>query len=158
MTEAKNKNVKIGNVFQILTSQGVCYGLVTHKHPKYQYVISLSGKFFDKPPEDFTFLAQEEPEFVTTFLISHAVKQGLFSVVSNVAIPENLRKFPIFRASNNVNADPPLWFFLDGEKEWSVKRTLTPEEKTFPRGPSFPSAPLLIEMIETNYRAERDFV
>ena len=51
-----------------------------------------------------------------------------------------------------------MWFFWKGEKQWKVHRPLTDEEKRFPKGPSLPSAPLLIERIEKDFRVERDYI
>lgn len=152
------KTVKIGDVFQILTSGGVCYGLVTHKHPKWKFVIAVFREFFSVPPEEFSAVVSKEPQFVTTFLIQDAVRQGLFPVVANVPVPDHLAAFPTFRATNNLQGDETMWFFWSGEAQWKVHRPLTDEEKKFPRGPSLPSAPLLIEMIEKDYRVERDYI
>ncbi|MDO9417160.1 hypothetical protein [Pararhizobium sp.] len=154
-----NRNkVKNGDVFQVVTSEGICYGLVTHKHAKWGWVVAIFREFFDQVPKDFHELVSKEPQFITTFLIQHAVKQGFFSLVANVPIPERFAVFPIFRATNNLKGDDTMWFFWDGEKEWKVHRPLTKEEKKYPKGPSLPSAPLLIERIEKNYRAEIDYI
>ena len=152
------KNVKIGDVFQILTSEGVCYGLVTHKHTQWKWVVAIFREFFAKQPADFAEVISREPQFITTFLINHAVQRGLFSVVASVEVPKHLAQFPIFRGTNNLKGDDTMWFFWDGEKEWKVHRPLTDEEKKYPKGPSFPSAPLLVERIEKDYRVERDYI
>ncbi|MBO0131598.1 MULTISPECIES: Imm26 family immunity protein [Agrobacterium] len=154
----QRKTVKIGDVFQILTSEGICYGQVTHTHPKWKFVVAVFRQFFAKEPEDFSSLVCQDPQFITTFLIQDAVRQGLFTLVANVPVSEKLENFPIFRGTNNLKGDDTLWFFWDGEKEWRVKRPLTNEEKKYPEGPSLPSAPLLIEMIEKNYRVEKDYI
>lgn len=154
----KRKTVKIGDVFQILTCEGVCYGLVTHTHPKWKFVVAIFRKFFPTPPEDLSSVVSDDPQFITTFLLQDAVKQGLFSLVANVPIPRHLREFPTFRSTNNLKGDDTMWFFWSGEKQWKVQRQLTEEEKCFPKGPSLPSAPLLIERIEKNYRVERDYI
>ncbi|CAN7572829.1 hypothetical protein G6M70_04285 [Agrobacterium tumefaciens] len=152
------KTVKIGDIFQVLTSEGICYGQVTHQHPKWKFVIAIFREFFPKAPKDYTEVVAKEPQFVTTFLIQDAVKQGLFPLVANVAVPEHLVPFPTFRSTNNLKGDETMWFFWSGEKQWKVHRRLTAEEKKYPRGPSLPSAPLLIEMIEKNYRVEKDYI
>jgi len=152
------KNVKIGDVFQILSSEGVCYGLVTHKHPRWKFVVAIFRDFYSKSPKDFSELFDKEPQFITAFLIQDAVKQGLFNLITNVPIPEHLRLFPVFRGTNRLNSEETMWFFWDGDREWKVHRPLTDEERRFPEGPSFPSAPLLIEIIEKDYRVERDYI
>ncbi len=150
--------MKIGDVFQILTSEGVCYGQVINTHPKWKFVVAIFREFYDKTPKDFTKVVSKEPQFITTFLIQHAVKNGFFALVANVPVAEHLKEFPIFRGTNNLKGDDTMWFFWDGEKEWKVHRPLTEEEKKYPKGPSFPSGPLLIERIEKDYRVERDYI
>ena len=154
----QRKTVKVGDVFQILTSEGVCYGQVIHSHPEWKFVIAIFREFFSKEPKDFSSVVSQDPQIITTFLIQHAIRQGLFRLITNVPVSEKLQKFPIFRATNNLKGDDTLWFFWDGEKEWRIKRPLTAEEKKYPKGPSLPSAPLLIERIQKNYRVERDYV
>lgn len=154
----KRKTIKIGDVFQILTSEGVCYGLVTHSNEKWGWVVAIFRDFYDQAPTDFAELVSKEPQFITTFLINVAVKKGFFALVAEVDVPAHLSDFPTFRSTNNLKGDETMWFFWAGEKQWKVHRPLTDVEKKFPRGPSLPSAPLLIEMIEKDYRVERDYV
>ncbi|MFC0806586.1 MULTISPECIES: hypothetical protein [Sinorhizobium] len=152
------KTVKIGDVFQILTSEGVCYGLITHTHPKWGWIVAIFREFYAKEPKDFTEVVAKEPQLITAFLIQDGVKKGFFPLVANVSVPEHLRQFPTFRSTNNLKGDDTMWFFWAGEGQWKVHRPLTKEEKKFPKGPSLPSAPLLIEMIEKDYRVERDYI
>lgn len=35
------KKVKLGDILQVLTSQGVAYAQVTHKHPKFGFLIRI---------------------------------------------------------------------------------------------------------------------
>lgn len=158
VTKLQRQTVKVGDVFQILTSEGICYGQVTHTHPKWKFVVAIFREFFTEEPKDFTTVVSKEPQFVTTFLIQDAIRQGLFSLVTNTPVAEHLREFPIFRSTNNLKGDDTMWFFWAGEKQWKVHRPLTSQEKKYPKGPSLPSAPLLIEKIETDYRVERDYV
>jgi hypothetical protein len=41
------RHVTTGDIFHILTSEGICYGQVLHKHPKWRFVV---GVFYDFPP------------------------------------------------------------------------------------------------------------
>ena len=147
--------VKPGDVCQILTSGGGIYGLATHKHPKRSYVVAIFGEAYDKVPKDFAPVAAGEPQFITTFLICDAVRDGLFTVVAHVEVPQHLRDFPTFRTTNQLHGDQRLCFFRDGERERRVDRPLTEEERRCPEGPRFPSAPALFEWIEKDWRAGR---
>lgn len=154
----KRKTVQVGDIFQILTSEGVCYGQVINTNPKWKFVVAVFREFFDKEPVDFETLVTTEPQFITTFLIQDAIRRGLFALVDNVSVSAGLRDFPTFRSTNHLKGSGTMWFFWSGEKQWKAHRPLTDEERKFPRGPSLPSAPLLIEMIEKNYRVDRDYV
>lgn len=152
------RTVKIGDIFQILTSDGVCYGQITHRHEKYRFVIAVFRSFYGKEPKDFSAVVAEEPQFITTFLMQDAVRAGLFALVGNVPVPAHLCDFPIFRGTNHLKGDDTLWFFWDGAREWRVERPLSDAERKYPEGPSLPSAPMLIQMIQDDYRVERDYI
>ncbi len=154
----KRKTVKVGDIFQILTSEGVCYGQVINTHPKWAFVVAIFREFFSKTPKDFEDLVKTEPQFITTFLIQDAVRQRLFALVANVPVSEKLQEFPVFRSTNNLKGDDTMWFFWSGEAQYKINRPLREHEKKFPRGPMFASAPWLIEMIQNDYRVERDYV
>lgn len=154
----KRKSIVVGDIFQILTSEGVCYGQVIHTHPKWKFVIAIFREFFPKEPDEFDEVVNSEPQFITTFLIQDAIRQGFFTLITNAPVAKKLTKFPVFRGTNHLNGDQTIWFFWDGHREWKVHRPLTDEEKRLPEGPSFPSAALLIEMIENDYRVERDYI
>src|SRR5690606_19684197 len=94
MMALQRKTVKVGDVFQILTSEGVCYGQVTHIHPKWKFVIAIFREFYASEPEDFTAVVASEPQIITTFLAQDAIEQGLFSLIANVAVSEHLKSFP----------------------------------------------------------------
>ena len=154
----KRKTVQIGDVFQILSSEGVCYGQVIHTHPEYDFVVAIFREFFNKAPKDFSEVVSKEPQIITTFLIQDAVRKGLFSLIANVPVAAHLTKFPTFRGTNHLDGEDTVWWFWDGEREWKIARPLTEVEKKYPKGPSFPSAPLLIERVEKDYRVEREYI
>ena len=152
------KTVKVGDVFQILTSEGICYGQVTHTHPKYEFIVRIFREFYPTPPKKFEEVVSKEPQFTAMFLVQDAVRQGLVSLVANVPVATKNKSFPIFRTTNNYGeGDNTIWWFWDGDKEWRVDRSLTDVEKKYPQR-GFISAPLLIERIEKDYRAEIDYV
>lgn len=153
------KRVTVGDIFAILTTEGVCYGQVLHKHPKWRFVVGVFYDFPQKRPADFTEYVNRVPDYITTFLINHAVSQGLFSVVGNVPVAPCNAAFPTFRNANNPGqGDATIWFFWDGVREWRSTGLLTEEQKLYPRGPSLPSAPHFLELIQKRYRVERDFI
>lgn len=145
------KKVKIGDILQILTSQGVAYAQVTHKHPKYGYLIRVFAGFYDKPPSDFTTVVQAAPQFSAFFVVQSAVNQGLLTVVGNVPVPALLEVFPVFR-SRNGGPGGSVWLW-DGAEEYKLERAISAEELKYSvRG--IISAPLLVERVEKAYRPE----
>lgn len=145
------KRVKLGDVLQVLTSQGVAYAQVTHKHPEYGYLIRVFSGFHDRQPGDFATVVAGPVLFSAFFVVQTAVNQSLLAVVGHVPVPEHLQAFPVFR-SRNGGAGGSLWLW-DGETSVCLERELSEQEQRYPvRG--IISAPLLVERIEKNYRAE----
>lgn len=153
-----NYRAKVGDVFQILTSEGVCYGQITHTHPKWKFLVSIFRDFRNKTPEDFVEYVSQPPQFVTPFLITQAIQQGLFAYVVNVPVaPQNAKRI-IFRGTNNPGCgNKTLWWFIDENGEYRIERPLTDEEMKYP-DESLPSAPVIIERIQNDYRVERDYI
>ncbi|MGH8417288.1 MAG: hypothetical protein ACRER8_08385 [Pseudomonas sp.] len=145
------KKVKLGDILQVLTSQGVAYAQVTHKHPEFGFLIRVFPGFHNKQPKNFSAVVQGEPQFSAFFVVQSAVNQGLLSVVANVPVPERLQVFPTFR-SRNGGPGGSIWLW-DGEKACRVERDLRSNEMEYPTE-GIISAPLLVERIEKNYRAE----
>lgn len=153
------KRVVIGDIFQILTTEGICYGQVLHKHPKWGFVVGVFYDFPDKQPEDFTEHVNRVPDYITTFLINNAVSRGYFAVVGHAPVAACNAAFPTFRNTNNPGqGKATIWFFWDGEREWRANGPLTDEQGRYPRGPSLPSAPMFLDLIQKQHRVERDFI
>lgn len=145
------KKVKLGDILQVLTSQGVAYAQVTHKHPEFGFLIRIFSGFHNEHPNDFSRVVDSEPQFSAFFVVQSAVNQSLLSVVANVPVPESLQDFPTFR-SRNGGPGGSLWLW-DGTESFRLERELSSEELKYPtRG--IISAPLLVDRIEKNYRAE----
>lgn len=145
------KKVKLGDVLQILTSQGVAYAQVTHKHPEFGYLIRVFSGFYDSKPQYFSAVVESPVQFSAFFMVQSAVNQGLLSVAANVPVPESLQAFPTFR-SRNGGSGGSIWLW-SGNESIKLERNLSFEEQKYPtRG--IISAPLLVERIEKHYRAE----
>ena len=113
----KRRRVRVGDVFQILTAEGVCYGQLIHTHPKWAYIVAIFREFFDEAPEDFEAVVSKEPQFITAFLVQSMVRGRFFQLVANVPVHPRHREFPIFRGTNNLGSGERtiLWFW-DGEE------------------------------------------
>lgn len=141
----------MGDVIQILTSEGVAYAQVTHKHPEFGYLIRIFSGFHNTRPKDFSAVVSCSVQLSAFFPVQSAVNQGLLSVVDNTPVPESLQVFPTFR-SRNGGPGGSIWLWSGGDAV-RLDRCLLPEELTYPTE-GIISAPLLVERIEKNYRAE----
>lgn len=145
------KLVKLGDLLQILTSQGVSYAQVTHKNPEYGHLIRVFTGFYPAQPKDFDQVVLSDVQFSAFFPVQSAVNQALLSIVTNVNIPSSLQGFPTFRLRNGGTGGS-IWLWSGGPAVL-LERQLSAEELKYPtRG--IISAPLLVERIEKGYRPE----
>src|ERR1700754_4897300 len=94
------QKIKLGDVLQVLTSEGVAYALVTHKHSQFGFLIRVYSGFYAQKPRDFALVVAGEPQFSAFFVVQSAVNEGLLSVVANVPVAQSLQEFPTFRSRN----------------------------------------------------------
>lgn len=145
------KKINFGDVFPVLTSQGVAYAQVTHKHSEFGFLIRVFPGFYDKVPYDFSIVTNTKPQFSAFFVVQSAVNQGLLSVVANVPVHEEINSFPVFRARSG-GPGGAIWLW-DGCQESRLDQALSAVEQGYPtRGVI--SAPLLVDRIEKGYKAE----
>jgi hypothetical protein len=142
----KRTEIEIGDIFHVLTSVGVIYGQVTHKHNDYGCVIIVFKYAFPKKPKDYNTVTAQPIQLITTFDLQKAVNRGLMSLIANVPVVDKYQKFPTFRFE--TGAETAFW---NGEKQWNVSRSLTDEEKTYPVGPLRLSPVELVRIIKANY-------
>ncbi len=147
------KKVKVGDLIQVLTSQGVAYAHYTHKHDEYGYFIRVFTGFYAEVPMDYDKVCNSNVLFSAFFPLQSAVNQGLVSVVGNMDVAPSLSTFPVFRARNG-GAGGSIWLW-DGANSVRLDRPLTHVEQCFPVK-SIISAPLLVDRIQRGYRAEVD--
>lgn len=148
------KRAKIGDVIQILTSEGVAYAQFTHKNREFGALLSVFGGFYSSAPDDFSQVVAKSPMFNAFFPLQPVLNEGLLSVASNVPVAGCNKKFPMFR-TRVVTPDGQCgpWWIWDGESEELLERELTPAEKLYSHREII-SAPLLLERIEQGYRPE----
>lgn len=124
---------------------------VTHFSPEYGHLIRVFRGFHNCVPNEFSQLVSSDVQFSAFFPVQSAVNQGLIAVAACAPIPASLREFPVFRTRSG-GAGGAIWLW-NGDKAVHMERKLQPDELKYPtRG--IISAPLLIERIETEYRAE----
>ncbi|MBL8578683.1 MAG: hypothetical protein JNK47_15775 [Mesorhizobium sp.] len=148
------KRVRIGDIMQMLSSEGVSYAQITHKHPDFGFLIRVMPGAYDRMPENLSVVVDQEPQFSTFLAVQSAVNAQVFAIVGNVPVAARNERFPIFRVTiyGKDGAVGPWWLW-DGQQEVRLERALTDAERKYPIR-SIISAPLLLKRIETGYRAE----
>lgn len=148
------KRIKIGDTIQILTSKGVCYAQVTHKHSRYGYLLRVFDSFRTDRPNNLGEVVASPVLFSAFFPVQKAVDEGLVANVGNSSVTAANSVFPIFRTSaRDRDGRRGPWWLWNGETEVMLTRGLSDEEKRYPVH-GIISAPLLVERIEKGYRAE----
>jgi len=64
-----SKKIKLGDILQVLTSQGVAYAQVTHKHPEFGFLIRVFPGLHNEHPKDFSVFVDSEPQFSAFFVV-----------------------------------------------------------------------------------------
>lgn len=145
------KRVKLGDIVQMLTSEGVSYAQLTHIHSEYRHLIRIFEGRYIKVPKDWAEVVRRPVQFSTFFPLQSAVNQSLVAVVGNHPVPDELASFPTFRSRNGTRGGS-IWLW-DGATSTMLDRPLREDEYYLPvRG--IVSAPLLVERIETGYRPQ----
>ncbi|GAA3102553.1 hypothetical protein GCM10010520_54600 [Rhizobium viscosum] len=148
------KRIKIGDVIQILTSKGVSYAQVTHKHLRYGHLLRVFDGFYADRLDNFSKVVASPVLFSAFFPVQKAVDEGLVANVGNSSVTDANSVFPIFRTSaRDRDRRRGPWWLWNGETEVMLSRDLSDQEKKYPVH-GIISAPLLVERIEMGYRAE----
>lgn len=145
------KRVKLGDIIQILTSEGISYAQLSHINKEYGYLIRVFEGKYGRIPEDWMEVVSRPVQFSAFFPLQSAVNHSLLAVVGNCVIPEAIASFPTFRARNGERGGS-VWLW-DGNASTTLDRPLREEEQSYPVE-GIISAPLLIDRIEKGYRPE----
>ncbi len=150
------EKLKIGDIIEIKTAKGFAYAQYTHKHKTYGALIRVFDEIYNKRPQfDKNFISQEI-RFSTFFPLQVAIKKGIFEIVKNETIRQELITFPVFRAGAIDPATKKVsnWWLWDGEEEWEVGK-LSQDQLNLPiRGVW--NDTLLIKRLESDWRPETD--
>ncbi|AHF84108.1 hypothetical protein RLEG3_20840 [Rhizobium leguminosarum bv. trifolii WSM1689] len=148
--------LKIGDIVEINTAKGFSYAQYAHKHKQYGVLLRVFGKFFESRPDSFNDLVSEQPVFMCFFPLNAAVGQRIVSIVDNVALPSDAKKFPTFRAGivDPATQKVGVWWLWDGENEWRIGQLAAEQRHLSIRGVW--NDTLLIERIESGWTPETD--
>jgi hypothetical protein len=119
-------------------------------------LMRVSNQAYIARPADIAKAFSEPVSFTCFFPVGAAVRRGLVSIVENIAVPENLLEFPVFRSgiADSTMGKVRDWWLWDGENEWKVGK-ITDEQRRYPiRGVW--NDTMLIERIEGGWTPETD--
>lgn len=148
--------LKIGDVVEIATKNGLRYAQYTHKHKQYGALLRVLEGTYEVRPEIGSDFVKSKSVFVCFFPLNAAVQKGIVSVVCNLDVPVEARPFPVFRAGvvDPATRKVGVWWLWDGEKEWRIGE-LTPEQRRLSiRGVW--NDTFLIERLESGWTPEAD--
>lgn len=149
------KRIKIGDVVQIPSPRGVGLAHYTHKHAMYGSVLRVLPGLHDSVPSDLARLVAQRPQFVALFALQAALGQELVDIVGNVEVPEESRRFPLFRAPMRTpGGGVSAWWLWDGVREWRVG-ALTEEQRSLPLREII-SLPLLVDRMVAGWTPEQE--
>ena len=128
------KNIKIGDVFEIHTDLGLCYGQLTHRHPTHTDVLRIFKPKLEKRPSDFSYILNQEVEHTVLCNVAAGFKSGILERVASKCVRIDLQPFPNFRNSNRSPQEPENddWWIWNGETETRVGK-LSTEQMKYPR-------------------------
>jgi hypothetical protein len=151
--------VKIGDVIEIKTCEGLAYALFTHKHddpPRYGSVIRVFDRLCQSRPDDLLRVVNGEVRFSIFFPLQAAINKEVVGVIGHAPVPDKLVSFPIFRTGsrNEQTGKVDCWWLWDGKREWRVG-SLTAEQRRLPIRETWNDT-MLIQRIEEGWRPETD--
>lgn len=149
-------NVKIGDVVEICTANGLAYAKYVQKHKQYGALIKVFRGFYEDRPDPIAQVVSGEALFQCFFPLSAAVKRNIVKIVGSSPLSSEEARFPIFRAGvvNPATGKVETWWLWDGDNEWRVDR-LTAEQRKLPIRGVWNDA-LLVERIERGWTPEND--
>jgi hypothetical protein len=127
---------KFGDVYEIVTPDGLAYMQYTHESPRFGSLIRVLPDVFETRPDDLEALASRKERFNAFFPLEAASKQGIAELAGTAPVPEEAREFPTFRSGrrNPDTGEFGTWWLWDGEDEWRVDELTDEQRDLSPRG------------------------
>ncbi|MCI0571579.1 MAG: hypothetical protein L0Y66_12555 [Myxococcaceae bacterium] len=148
--------VKVGDVLEIPTPEGLAYAQYVGKHPEYGDAIWVVPKVFEKRPGDLRAVFEGESGYLTFYPVRAAVTQGLVGGVAPLpvtpgrSIPPTLRRAGARAAGGRVLT----WVISTGPEE-VVRKELSETEARIPIAAIW-NHELLQQRITQGWRPERE--
>jgi hypothetical protein len=151
-----------GDMFAINQDGEFAIAQCTHNHAKpvnYGSLLRVFPGVRASLPASLSELAAGPHQFLCFFPLQLAVRGGHASRLGTEAIPQPLRRFPLFKAGapqRGGGYDPERWWLWDGSSEWFVGR-LSHEQLSYPTRGVWNKS-LWFERLQLGWRHEHDAV
>ncbi len=158
--ESKIRKVpRFGDVIEIRTPTGLAYAQYTHKYdapPKWGHLIRVLPGLFEARPADFAALVIGKERFWVFFPLGAMLRRETVSMAGHEEVPENARKFPLFRAPGGIDRSGRIhdWWLWNGERSWKIGQ-LKRDQMRLPIREIW-NDKLLIERIAAGWTPETD--
>lgn len=155
---AGRKRIRLGDLLEIRTPQGLAYLQYTAKHPRLGDTIRvLPGLFSERPALEKLAALATQAGYFTFYPVGAAVRQRLLEVVATCSIPPTLASPPRLLRAGGMTPEGKIvsWRIADDTQEILVRRELTAEERRIPRAAIW-NHEFLVQRLAEQWRPEHD--
>lgn len=132
MALANRKKIRVGDLLEVQTSQGISYVQYVGRHPEYGDVIRVLPDSFQHRPPDFTALLAERG-YLAFYAAQAAVTQGLAEIVGSYAVPAALDvPRTVRRPGARERTGEILTWVIESDGHETVRKQLGEAEKQLP--------------------------
>jgi hypothetical protein len=150
------KRIRLGDVIEIGTQNGLAYAQLTHIHPRFGPLLRILRGIDQTRPRNLRSVVGRETQFQTFFPLQQAVNRKIVAVIGNEEIPDPWKAFPVFRSGipDPGTRKVSTWFLWDGERAKRIEKLTTAQARLPIK--ELVNDTLLIERIESGWTAESD--
>lgn len=121
--------IKVGDIFEVVTSSGKAYLHYIHKDSVTGELVRVLKGLYSERPTTFEKLAASEERYFISFPLSAATKRKIVEPVGYFPAT-SFSKPKLMRTEHNVRGEFLGWYLVDTETwQRQLVRTLTPEQK-----------------------------
>lgn len=151
------RRLKFGDILEVETKHGLAYIQYVHRNEMMGWLVRGIEGFYDTRPPDLEELTGQPDLFLTFIYLYADVKDGHLTYVGPAQVPDHLKEFPLFRCSlRQLTGEFISWWLWDGDDEWEVGKTLTPEQQKLPLHTGIWTFGLLQALLEKQWRPGPD--
>lgn len=161
----ERKKPKIGDIYELKVQRGLAYVQYTHDGKDNGQLVRVLPEIFSSRPSDYPALSKQKELYFIFCFLERGLRAREIELVSNQAVPEWARPFPVMRKAGGRSRDGRVlkWYIGDGRRLYTVEemqralnvRELTPEQRRLSVAQIWPISTLARE-IERGWTPESD--